>query len=76
MRDLVGPPPRDEDVDIQEALHGKSESSSRTASVVSGGWPTGAAKIIAPVCGHVTSVRLSGLEQKEDLNTANVRVVQ
>ena len=44
----------DEDIDIQEEFHGKSERSSGTDSVVSGGWFSGAAKIIAPVCGQRT----------------------
>ena len=54
MIDVIGPTPGDEDIDIQEEFHGKSERSSRTDSVVSGGWFSGAAKIIAPVCGQRT----------------------
>src|SRR5712691_13175544 len=54
MVDVIGPTPGDQDVDIQEVFHGKSDRSSRTDSVVSGGWFSGAAKIIAPVCGQRT----------------------
>ena len=46
---MVGPTPRQEHVDIQKIPHGKSDSISRTASVVSGEAPAGAAKISAPV---------------------------
>ena len=35
--DVIGPAPGDQDVDVQQVIHGKSDSSSRTASVVSGG---------------------------------------
>ncbi len=38
MLDVIGPTPSDEDIDIQEVFHGKSERSSRTDSVVSGGY--------------------------------------
>ena len=61
MRYVIGPPPRDEDIDIEEVLHGKSERSSRTDSVVSGGWSSGAAKIIAPVCRQRTRRGFRGL---------------
>src|SRR5438552_18995457 len=54
MLDVVRPTPGDENIDIREILHGKSERSSRTDSVVSGGWFSGGAKIIAPVCGQRT----------------------
>ena len=54
MVDVIGPTPGHEDADIQKECHGKSESSARTDSVVSGGWLSGAAKIIAPVCGQRT----------------------
>ena len=37
MIDVIGPAPGDQDVDVQQVIHGKSDSSSRTASVVSGG---------------------------------------
>ena len=35
--DVIGPAPGDQHVDVQQVVHGKSVSSSRTASVVSGG---------------------------------------
>ena len=54
MLDVIGPTPCNQDIDIQEVFHGKSVRSSRTDSVVSGGWFSGAAKIIAPVCGQRT----------------------
>ena len=58
--DMIGPPSGDENGDVQEVLHGKSASRSRTSSVVSGGSFSSAAKIIAPVCGH--RIRPGGLE--------------
>jgi hypothetical protein len=36
MLDVIGPAPRDEDVDIEKVVHGKSASNSRTAWVVNG----------------------------------------
>src|SRR5438552_5862482 len=64
MLDVVRPTPGDENIDIREILHGKSERSSRTDSMVSGGWFSGAAKIIAPVCGQRTrrGFREAGIE--------------
>ena len=62
--DVIGPTPSNEDADIQKECHGKSESRARTDSVVSGGWLSGAAKIIAPVCGQRTrrGFRVAGSE--------------
>jgi hypothetical protein len=37
MIDVIGPAPGDQDVDVQQVIHGKSDSRSRTASVVRGG---------------------------------------
>src|SRR2546423_13572145 len=54
MVDVIRPAPGDQNIDIQKKLYGKSERSSRTDSVVRGLWFSGAAKIIAPVCGHRT----------------------
>ena len=54
MLHMIGPTPGDENIDVQEIFHGKSERNSRTDSVVSGGWFSSAAKIIAPVCGQRT----------------------
>ncbi len=54
MLDMIGPTPGNQDIDIQQVFHGNSARSSRTDSVVRGGWFSGAAKIIAPVCGQRT----------------------
>jgi hypothetical protein len=46
---MIRPTPGDEDIYIEQILHGKSARYRRTESVVSGGSPASGAKIMAPV---------------------------
>jgi hypothetical protein len=52
MIHMIGPTPGDKHIHVEKVLHGKSASSSRTDSVVSGAWFSNAAKISAPVRGQ------------------------
>src|SRR6266571_9565052 len=59
---MIRPSRGDQHVYVQKNVHGKSDRISRTNSVVSGGWFSGAAKIIAPVRGQRIRRGLRGAE--------------
>ena len=48
--DVIGPNSGNQEIDVETEFYGKSESDSRTVSVVSGARPPIDEKIIAPVC--------------------------
>jgi hypothetical protein len=57
---VIHPTPSHQHIHVQQVFHGKSESISRTDSVVKGGWLGNGAKIIAPVNSHRTRVNAAG----------------